>query len=640
MGASTIYDIRLRYLMEDRATRGTQKLTEATDRAARSSGGLQKALGLVGGAITTYFGARMAGKALIGFNADLEQAKITMAGMLQLNMGGEWASNMAYATRLVSDFQQIAKQSVGTTKDFVDMASLITRPVVAAGASMSDLRDITKGAVIAAKAFGIQAEVAALDVEQALMGGLTKRERFARALLEPAGFTTESFNALDPKKRLEELAKALRGPAVQAMAKAQEKSFAGVLSTFQDNLQMAFGRVGLPLMKAISAEFDRWNAWLDKHPKTLEEMGKKLSDGLITAFTVIKDVATFFYDHADLLLTVAKAWAGLKIGRMAGDLLGGAAGAGGSFLQAVGAKLLERNVDSMGVKAASFGASLLNASSALLKFSPAIGLAIGAFEGLWSWWRGKKDAETEEELRLKGGVKTVLKDFLQSAPDRAQRVKAIVNSGGAEGALAAGLKATDIELAVGKVLSRGSLSTRQAVEESGLATFQHGGSSSDQLKAELAQQSLKEMDQQWQSARASLAKFAIEENLLLQRNGEWMTDSNKLQLTVRDRLGLTTGEFNKFSTALRLLELDLQRGTVNARELLGLAKMNEEAGQVTPFGERDPVGAAAAKPKVNIIINRIEVQSDDPDRFAFGLVESFRDAAKNPSSAVDAFREG
>lgn len=50
---------------------------------------------------------------------------------------------------------------------------------------MAELRDITAGATVAAKAFGIEAEVAALDIEQALAGNLTKEERFSRALREP-----------------------------------------------------------------------------------------------------------------------------------------------------------------------------------------------------------------------------------------------------------------------------------------------------------------------------------------------------------------------------------------------------------------------------------------------------------------------
>ena len=42
----------------------------------------------------------------------------------------------------------------------------------------------------------------------------------------------------------------------------------------------------------------------------------------------------------------------------------------------------------------------------------------------------------------------------------------------------------------------------------------------------------------------------------------------------------------------------------------------------------------APKPNVNITIQRIEVQSDDPDRYAFGLVEAFQDAVRNPSGAA------
>jgi hypothetical protein len=65
--------------------------------------------------------------------------------------------------------------------------------------------------------------------------------------------------------------------------------------------------------------------------------------------------------------------------------------------------------------------------------------------------------------------------------------------------------------------------------------------------------------------------------------------------------------------------------------------------EILRHNTQDPTGAhknIADKPKVNVTINRIEVQSDDPDRMAFGLIESFRDAAKNPSSALASLREG
>ena len=53
------------------------------------------------------------------------------------------------------------------------------------------------------------AEVAARDIESALAGTLSNRDRFARAIIEPRGFTTKSFNALDGDQREAAIAKRL-----------------------------------------------------------------------------------------------------------------------------------------------------------------------------------------------------------------------------------------------------------------------------------------------------------------------------------------------------------------------------------------------------------------------------------------------
>jgi hypothetical protein len=41
----------------------------------------------------------------------------------------------------------------------------------------------------------------------------------------------------------------------------------------------------------------------------------------------------------------------------------------------------------------------------------------------------------------------------------------------------------------------------------------------------------------------------------------------------------------------------------------------------------------AKRPQVNVTIQRIEIVSDDPDRFAFHLTETLRDMAANPSTS-------
>jgi Arc/MetJ-type ribon-helix-helix transcriptional regulator len=84
-----------------------------------------------------------------------------------------------------------------------------------------------------------------------------------------------------------------------------------------------------------------------------------------------------------------------------------------------------------------------------------------------------------------------------------------------------------------------------------------------------------------------------------------------------------------------LLSLIVRRGgNFNMLEAVELLRSLTD----DPAGKHKP--NVSQKPNVNITIQRIEVQSDDPDRYAFGLVEAFRDAVKNPSAAVRAIREG
>jgi hypothetical protein len=251
MANSTVYDIRLRYMLEDKATKGLNSMDRQLRKTAKSTGFLAKGFGRMAAAAGAAFGVRAAAKSLIGFNAEMEQSKIQIQGMLTL--GGKMGTAMANtkATALFKDLQMHAKASVGTTKDMVDMAAMITRPVMAAGLGMKDLGNFTAQAVVASKAFGIQSDMAARDIESAMMGQLRSVDRFSRNLLEPLGFVGEEgrkvFNELGASARAAKLKEALASPAIAEMAKQQANSFDGVLSTFQDGLQMALGAVGKPL---------------------------------------------------------------------------------------------------------------------------------------------------------------------------------------------------------------------------------------------------------------------------------------------------------------------------------------------------------------------------------------------------------
>lgn len=334
MAISTIYDVRVRLMMSDKGSKallGTlRQLRNIKVEMAgirQQSSGMGLSLGKLAATAGGAFGFMKAKESLIDFNAGLEQSRINVAGMLSQATGQEFGKSMVEATALVGRLQMRARDSIGTTQDMVEMAAMITRPIKAAGMGMKDLEDFTASAVVAAKAFNISPDMAALDIETALMGDLKSKDRFSRALLESKAFGNDyvgekgrqRFNAMSPEDRASTYRKALTTGGIADMAKAQGQTFSGVYSTLQDNLQLALGKIGLPLFQAITNEIKQWNAWLDANGPKIAEFSQKMSHGLIEGFKLAKDAGAFLVRHKDLLITLAKAWlAGKAVKGMAG----------------------------------------------------------------------------------------------------------------------------------------------------------------------------------------------------------------------------------------------------------------------------------------------------------------------------------
>jgi hypothetical protein len=637
MANQTIYDIRLRYLLDDKASKGLGKIGDDADRAARSTGALSGILGRIGTLVVGTFGARAAGKALIGFNSDLEQAKITMAGMIQLNMGGTWAKNMQTANSLVGDFQQMAKASVGTTKDFVDMAQLITRPITAAGGSMSDLKDATRGAVIAARAFNIDPEMASRDIEAALQGQLTAKDRFARALLEPMGYDTGKFNALDATKRLDLLIKAFNSPAIKDMAKAQENSFSGVVSTLQDNLQMTVGKIGLPLFKALTNEVKSWNTWLDQNQDKVKEIADSLAKGLVQGFGMVKDAISFLIEHKDTLLTLGKIWLAVRGAQAVGGLAGGAGGIGGML----GSKAFSKGAGGVGGTlgmVAGAGMAGWEIGKTLKTESSEFGDLLGALNDEWreNISMARKHREIQEEM-----------DQLDHAiADARKRVsKWSGTMFGTEGAAQMQANAVklknELNMSGDRARQRGvqwSKSTKLIGAPGAMLAATLGFNTAGfNLANSAVGGNQAAMDRQRKQAEAADARAKVMPglaqmvwtNALFQLNKTSLAslDQQRAQLEVMTMMQRTLS-----NTGLAAIPGMMQFLTGKANVLMAQSQLGGS--------DRERSKAKANKPNVNVTIQRIEVQSDDPDRLAFGLIESFRDAARNPSSAFSTLREG
>lgn len=550
MAASTIYDVQLRFLMDDRATRGTRHLQENLGQANRQADGLSSALKRAGMAVAGYFGIQQGKRALIDFNSNMEQAKITMAGLLEQNMGGDFNRNMEKATALVGQLQQRAKASVGTTADMVQMASMLAQPISMAGGSMKELEDMTVGAVVGARAFGIAADVAARDVDQAIRGQYHVVDQFSSKILGPLGYAGEEgrhkFNQMAVDKRFSEYRRGLASKALQDMAHAQETSFGGVLSTLQDNIQMFLGKVGTPLFKEVTRQLREWNLWIDKNSEKIGEIGKTMSSGIMTAFKALKDITGWIYDHwKEIALYLGAKNIGGFVGGIRGGMAGGAGGATGAFgLLAARANLVVAAFEALIISANAFG----------------------------MWMNSKND----EAARIGGGV-TALRHGLPSLTE----AKTMLDSGER-------WEQDDIRLReIGSKIYA-------SFSKAGLADPEH-------MDAAAVQAALTESD----FARKKYAGM----------------------------LGVGGAGYN-------ILEPQYQAAMVTS----ALEKFfGEFLGNPDLWAKNAVDGArkvSAEKPKINVTIHRIEVQSDDPDRFIFEMTTAVQRELKSRSSAFGTDREG
>lgn len=632
MAASTVYDIRLQYVMEDKATRPMRKLDAQLARTAKSAGGLGRTFRRMAAGVSAYFGIRAGVKHLIGFNANMEQAKIQMAGMIQLSTNMNTAASNTAAVKMVDTLQQKAKASVGTTKDMVDMASMITRPVLAAGLNMEQLANFTASAVVAAKAFGIEAGMAARDIESAMMGQLRSVDRFSRALLEPMGFVGDegrkAFNELGAAARAAKLEEALGGPAIAAMAQAQAQSFSGVLSTFQDGLQMWLGSVGKPLFQEITAEIRTWNSWIEKNGDKMADTARAFGKGLVDGFRTVKSVIGFMVDHADLLMTVAKVWATVKIGQKIGGMADTLGHMAGGLARRAGGLGLMAGMDGAGLATAKFGVKLTSTVSKFASFIPAIGLAGLALKGIWDWYtsedraRAKKINEEKGEAlgktavfdpskamttftRLAGSQQTTDEQMRRFETLRADRLQS-GRTGGAQGEELALLQTF-------KAQAQGMREFYQAISVETQKTGLIEDGNFSMLSGDLMAERIREQMGIGAGVKGIAGSHA-EANIY-----SGLVEMNRALGNSSDRLGdwssMMKGTFLPGSLAEGL------------RELAGLNKPAAEGGN-----KKDP--------EFKVTINRIEVQSDDPDRFVVGLTETVRDAVRNRSSAYETVMEG
>ena len=468
-------------------------------------------------------------------------------------------------------------------------------------------------------------------------------------------------------------------------------------STLEDNLQRAFGKIGLPLMQRITKEVERLNAWFEKNPQQVKEIANSIADALVKAFDMAKRIFGFIVRHKELLLTMAKAFLVAKVAGGLAGMIGNTVSSITSFGGAI-SKLLGKG----GITA--FATKLGLAGAALGGFAMAAqGIANHILEKQEKRInRISANPLLREQARLLGGSMAgrgtqISSNVVVGTEERARKL-GFKSDVGAIAAGTRGNKLLDIArrqaaLSQNKFTAGDKLLAHHVVRESrrvgflrkggrgvnaariagnfgvgddfksntvlNLAKSQAGG------KKKFAQLSPTEMAQRLEEANKGfgdgevkrMSEFlrGLDRALLLdqrtraekeaERRRVFMSEFRSAMGADKEQRAVLLSEMRKtWGDNMVDFQLVMQR---QERSWMGVLRgLGEFAQMKLKEAGKEPESVAKDRGKVrgkrttNVKISKIEVVSDDPDRFAFNLVGAFQDYVKSPTQAAKAIREG
>ncbi len=625
--------------------------------------GLNMAMIGVAATAAAGFGLREGKHFLIDFNAEMQSLKINMGVMLQGNSLTKDAAETGDAVeRLTAKFQKFAVETPVTTKELVEFSGGIATAVSQAKGGIRDIENVTEQGVIAAKAFGVNSDYAALEITEGITGVATKRMRFIKQLVATVGMDLEKFNHLagGDNERLQVIQKALNSQAMKDASKKFGASFAGVASTLEDNISLGLGKVGLPLFEAVTAEIGKWNDYIGANINTITNMGDKLGTSIAAGFKVARDVVSYIIEHRTALLAVG---GGLLAARMGGGGMFGVGGGGGplgmqgglwasvlrgahgitdqrSHFGSMGANvgMLNWGASGGGLKSIlggelrtiaatggpSFGdvagrgamgfglakavdadaasTAVITVAAGLSALPGPIGLAATALAGFalaanaaGMWLKSVNDTSRERDANIKelanqrGALNTNMLAFSVAAAHRAELEAEQLDRGGKSGISSGVIKMFDDKTGriAEEVTSRTNAAYEWAKKEGSLTEkgLLDEGSFRDAIKESIPMLGSKE-------ERKARIDEAVED----------------VAAALRARHSVA-GALEASDNQKRTAEEEAKKGKLN-------------------------------KTDVNVRIDKIEVASDDPDRFAFGLIRSFSDYAAHPTQAGNALPGG
>ena len=330
------YRVRTAYEVDDKASGKIAKMADAAKSAAGhfdslAMSGLKLGSIMATGAATAAVAALKHG--LVNVNATMEETKLGFATTFNM-LGNTGIDNgLTLAGDLVEQIRKDAKELPGEFGDFVNMAQLLTAPLLNAGKGIEDIRNTTRQTVVAAAALKVPFEQAAREMAMLIEGHAGGHNLLGNKI----GITTHTmiksakggdveFNKATSEERIAHLNKLL--------VKGDEslghfgRSWAGLTSTMVDSMKQFLGRATLPLFERLKGNVASINKLMDS-PK-FTELADSLGRGLLRAHDGVMVAVSYISEHWDNIKETGREWgeailgmlkAALPIVEKLGDLL-------------------------------------------------------------------------------------------------------------------------------------------------------------------------------------------------------------------------------------------------------------------------------------------------------------------------------
>ena len=179
---ATTYKVETLYVTNDEASKGLREIEGGARGAAEATHLLKHALEAVGIGLSI----EKAKHAFIDFNAEVQNAKISLSTMLQGNYAVDWTTATDGANRLYTEFQRFSQLTPVTTQEMLEFGRGVTVATAQAGGSLRDVINVTDHDVEnASVAFFIAGELSTFSITFSRWPAVSDLNSFSSIFAKP-----------------------------------------------------------------------------------------------------------------------------------------------------------------------------------------------------------------------------------------------------------------------------------------------------------------------------------------------------------------------------------------------------------------------------------------------------------------------